>query len=200
MPSTQDDGSTNRTPVNREILCRTCKEIECHMSSKRGNQHKVNSKWISCDLCSEWYHGMCQDLQNSDIAFLDKNEEKGIKWFCNTCCPQINAAAKGNNENSLGGLAAVAANSAATEKLSNIENMIKHMATASDNLEGRMEKLEKTYSEALQSNREGIKKSNEINSSARAILQQHHEANQQEARKNNVILYGVTEKSESTAL
>ena len=163
MPSAAcDDGEAT-------ALCGTCKEVECHISGKKG-QHKINTKWIVCDLCSEWYHGMCQDLQNSDIGFLVKNDKKGIKWFCSDCCPEIESAAKDENKG-LHKLTAVAANKVAQNKLSNIESMInKSMTAASSCFEERMGKLEKSYAEAQQSSNESIKQTQEINYSAKAIL------------------------------
>ena len=69
------------------------------------------------------------------------------------------------------------------------------MTAASSCLEERMGKLEKSYAEALQSSSESIKKTQEINYSAKAILKR-----QLEARKNNAIMYGVVEKESSTTL
>ncbi|KAF6017984.1 hypothetical protein EB796_023703 [Bugula neritina] len=45
-----------------------------------------------------------------------------------------------------------------------------------------------------------MRKTQEINRSAQAILQKHLETNQHEARKNNAIVYGIEEKEEMTAL
>ena len=68
---------------------------------------------------------MCQDLQNSDIGFLVKNDKKGIKWFCSDCCPEIESAAKSENKDLHKLTTAVAANKVAHDKLSIIESMIK---------------------------------------------------------------------------
>ena len=82
------------------------------------DQHQVDS------LCSEWHHGMYQDLQNSDIGFLVEND-KGIKWFCSDCCPEIESAAKGENKALHKKLTVVAANKGAQDKPSSIGSMIK---------------------------------------------------------------------------
>jgi len=197
MPALDDE-----TDKPAETLFKACKEADCYMSGRnsKGKQHKINTRWVNCDLCQEWYHGMCQDLQNADVSFLGKNDKKGIKWFCNTCCPQIEPASIGNEDASLGSLAVIAANTATSEKLSNIEGLIKNMTTANRSLEMRMEKLEKSYAEAVKTNDGGMRKTQEINKSAQAILQQHLETNQHEARKNNAIVYGIEEKEEMTAL
>jgi len=50
MPALDDE-----TDKPAETLCKTCKEADCYMSGRnlKGKQHKINTRWVNCDLCHE---------------------------------------------------------------------------------------------------------------------------------------------------
>lgn len=63
-----------------------------------------------------------------------------------------------------------------------------------------MQTLEKSYAETLKHSNDSMKKTQEINSSAKAMIKQQLETRQQEVRKNNAILYGVVEVDNMSAI
>ena len=52
----------------------------------------VTKPAIACDACNKWFHPKCAKIQEEELRFLSKN--KSTKWFCDKCCPEINAVLK----------------------------------------------------------------------------------------------------------
>jgi len=88
-------GSNIGISSNHEERCATCNEIDCTLQGKNNRQIKVLTKWITCDLCNQWYHGICQDLQPADVLCITKLAEKGVSWKYSDC--------RNKTENSLHG-------------------------------------------------------------------------------------------------
>lgn len=189
------DNSDPPSPGRKNSKCKTCDDKDCYIKNTKGQKQKFLSKWIKCDLCREWFHGMCQSLANKNVDFLDNMDNKGVKWFCDMCIPQLESAIGGQAD---GKLAPLADNSMANSKLRTIEEMVSKIASTMNisnaALDARMEKLETSYAEAVKSNTEGMKKGIEINSSAKVLLERNIEHSQTEQRKNNAIIYGVREE------
>lgn len=194
-------GKDDDEKQNGGYKCKTCNMEECFVKNSRGASQKCSTKLIGCDLCKNWYHGTCQELTIQELTFIGKMDNKGVKWFCDMCVIEINSA---TGKNEPGNLAALAENTATTNKLNNIETMVSKLMTTVDStregLTERIEKLEISYAAAVQSNTEGVKRSIEINSSAKHLLAKNFEQNQAESRKYNAILYGIKAEENKSAL
>lgn len=209
MPATRDESqqnSNNKDTVDdnspeEEQKCRTCGQQECFVKTSKGNQQKCSTKWIGCDLCREWFHGTCQDLQDHEIRSLIKLDKKNVKWFCDVCITQFESSTNGKDG---GKLQSLAENTTVNNKLRSIEALVGKMAATMEKsqsvLNERMEKMESSYTAAVKSNTAGVQKSIEINSSAKTLLARNMEHNQSEARKNNAILYGMKLEESKTAI
>lgn len=200
MPEIRDE---SRSPEEKEgeQKCKTCGQQECFVKTSKGKQQKCPTKWIGCDLCKEWFHGTCQDLQDLEIKSLIKLDKKNVKWFCDVCITQFETSTSGEDG---GNLQPLAENAAVNNKLRSIEAMVSKMAATVEKsqsvLNERMEKMEISYASAVKSNTEGVQKSIEINTSARTLLARNMEHSQSEARKNNAILYGIKSEENKTAI
>lgn len=192
-PSQSQEEKGNQPP-NKNSKCRTCKKTDCFVNNSRGQPQKTSSKWISCDMCQEWFHGLCQNLQNPEIATIVKLNNRGVKWFCDSCVSSVEAAARGDEGSDLTTLAQCAATN---QKLHNIEDVMNSISIAlSSNkaaIEDRLVTLEKSYADATKQSTENIKKTLEANDSAKELLAKNLEFSQAEVRKNNAILYGIEE-------
>lgn len=76
--SQSQDSEENLSP--KEASCKSCKKTDCFTENHKGHKIKSNSKWIACDMCKGWFHGLCQSLQNPEvitIVKLDKKEYNG---------------------------------------------------------------------------------------------------------------------------
>ena len=40
---------------------------------------------VLCDLCHKWYHLGCTRLSESNLGFLSKTANLGVRWFCDKC-------------------------------------------------------------------------------------------------------------------
>lgn len=194
-----DKGDTNQ-PVSKNgetgvpgktNHCGTCKKSECSVQIA----NKTSQKWISCDQCSIWYHGMCQGLQPVDVNAVIKLETLGVRWYCDQCRPNIAPAT-----NSISGVE----NSSMISKLNNLEQtMQKFTQTYADaaraNTE-RIQKLEQSCETTLKETSQNIKKAVQVNQSAEKMMAKNNAQNEIEARKNNAILYGIEEKENTTAI
>lgn len=199
MPNISDE-NTNAVD-GRKSKCKTCDLEECFMKNSKGISQKCTTKWIGCDLCKDWFHGICQGLQTAEVSFLDKMDKKGVKWYCDTCIEQIEMATKGDQKANLDTLAE---NTNANSKLKSIEEMISNIVTTLNTsnaaLNNRMDHMESSYAAAVKSNTEGVQKSIEINSSARHLLARNIEQSQADSRKKNAILYGIQPEEGKSAI
>ncbi|KAF6017487.1 hypothetical protein EB796_024203 [Bugula neritina] len=183
--------------------CFTCKEKECHVTTVKGLKQKItNPSWVYCDSCMMWYHGMCQDMSDKDVANLHKLKDKpGVKWFCSSCTLEIEMTMKGNGDV---GMTSAANNGVMNGKLGKIEDMVMKLADAlSSNqakIEDRMQKLEVSYAQAVSSNLDGVKTAQQLNSDAKAQFSQILEHQQAEYRKKNAIIYGVEPEAGRTTM
>lgn len=173
------------------------------MTNTRNKPQKFGANWIGCDLCLDWFHSACQDLQNSDVNALGKLDKKNVKWFCSSCIPQVNKSLQGTDESGEQ-LSTLAISTNVNTKLKQIEAMVSKLMSSSetcnDGLAERMEKLERAHEEAAKRNADDVRKSLEINSSAKDMLQKNFEQQQAESRKRNAIVYGIAEDESKTAL
>jgi len=149
-----------------------------------------------------WYHGMCQDMSDKDVANLHKLKDKpGVKWFCSSCTLEIEMTMKGNGDV---GMTSAANNGVMNGKLGKIEDMVMKLADAlSSNqakIEDRMQKLEVSYAQAVSSNLDGVKTAQQLNSDAKAQFSQILEHQQAEYRKKNAIIYGVEPEAGRTTM
>jgi len=152
---------------------------------------KTSSKWISCDMCPVWFHGLCQNLQNTEVVSVVKLNKKGDKWFCDSCVESFETIKENDDGN-------LAQSVLANRKLKAIKDVMNNIAvTLSSNkaeMDSKLEKLEKSYAEVIKQNAESMKKSLEANDSAKELFTKNLELSQMEIRKNNAILYGISEE------
>lgn len=199
---TEEESATQASRQSDETKkCKTCNKADCYVKNTRGEKQKFGSKFLCCDLCKEWFHGICQNLTNAECTTLDKMDRKHVRWFCSECVAQVDDAINGkiNGEND-GILGTLAHNVQSNSKLDTIENLVRKISQHNDALLGRVDKLEKSYAEATKSNADSIQRSMEVNSSAKAILEKDIEKREADNRKNNAIIYGVKEMEGKTAL
>ncbi|KAF6025285.1 hypothetical protein EB796_016405 [Bugula neritina] len=200
--SQKSQNDKNKDSTNPE--CKTCNNVDCYVTNTRGLSQKFGAKWIQCDFCDDWFHGTCQSLTNSDVATLDKMDEKNVKWFCNTCLPVIEASLQGRGRVNNNGEDSLALHSTHSRKPNKIEDIMQHInakiGATNTALKERMTKLEKSYADAAKSNTENLKKGMEISDSARNLLKKSIEQRETENRKNNAIIYGIDEQEGKSAL
>jgi hypothetical protein len=185
--------SFKEKPDDSNSLCGACDATECIVQVGNKKTQKVNSKWISCDQCAVWYHGMCQGLQNNDVNMIIKLEGQGVRWYCENCVPRLHDVRTDQNENS-----------ATLSKLDNIEQMVKkftqsYAEAVKANTES-IKRLENYCESALKETSLNIKQAVNINQSAQNLMAKNHAMNEIEARRNNAILYGIEENNEITAM
>ena len=56
-----------------EEICKVCKA-----------DNDKDDRWIQCDVCANWNHVGCADLDENEYEVLKKGGRK-IKWFCKEC-------------------------------------------------------------------------------------------------------------------
>lgn len=195
-PSSQtQEAATSQTPTASDPngLCGTCNKPECTVQV--GN--RTSQKWISCDQCSTWFHGMCQGLQAADVNLVIKLEKLGVRWYCDQCRSIIKNTIP---KNSL----PREENSSTLTKLNDLEQMMKKFtqtyADAAKTNAERILKLEKSCETTLKETSQNIQKAVQINQSAEKMMVQNNQRNEIETRKNNAILYGIEEKENTTAI
>lgn len=184
-------------------ICYSCKQTDCFVTAPRGQKQKISApSWVHCDSCAEWFHAICQDMTDKDVASLRKLKDKpGVKWYCSPCNEEIDKAIKGNGSAKM---VEVANNSIMKEKLSGIEHMVKKLTTAMDENQGKLEErlknLEDSHGKAVESNIDSVKKAAQLNNDARVQFDQILDQQQAEYRKKNAIIYGVNPEMGKTAM
>lgn len=79
------------SPSDGDTTCGSCDQVDCTIQinqtrSNRGvTNQKVSTRWIKCDKCLLWYHGLCQQLRDGDIHTIGRLEVAGLRWLCDTC-------------------------------------------------------------------------------------------------------------------
>jgi PHD-finger len=74
-------------------ICKVCREYE-------GKDGKEEDKWIMCELCNQWSHTTCVNLEDSEYELLRKSKRgtKQLHWFCQDCNMQAVEILKNINE------------------------------------------------------------------------------------------------------
>lgn len=54
-------------------------------------EQNANFKWISCDMCLAWFHGLRQNIQNSEVDTNIKSNTKYFEQFCDLCLEYVDA-------------------------------------------------------------------------------------------------------------
>ena len=141
-----------------------------------------DTQWIQCDQCSCWYHGVCQNFNKTEVNYISKLSIKGVKWECKKCVKR-----PGNElENKV---------SAIEESVKRMEQLLKEHGVQT---ETRLQTFEKTYSAVVKENVENMcDKLQTTATSTQAMLTQQLQDKEQEARKNNAIIYSLTETEDS---
>ena len=156
MPTIISDATNQASEADKIDECKSCDLEDCFVKTSKGVSQKCSTMWVGCDLCKEWFHGTCQGLQPAEVSFLDKMDNKGVKWFCNDCIAEIEPAIDGKKAN----LSSPAENTPANNKLKNIEGTINKIATnlstSNAALNNRMDMMKASYAEARTSNTEGV--------------------------------------------
>jgi len=143
------------------------------------------------EMCQSWFHGLCQNLQNTEVNSIGKLNEKGVQWFCDSCIGEVRNATKGGSKTSLSYLSAISQYSTLNQRMQNIEELISAISTTltanETTVEKRFEQLEKSYADAVQENTVNVKKSLEVNEHASKMLAKQVEISQSELRRKNAI-------------
>lgn len=159
-------------------------------SQKRTKKQKVKYEWIECDICTRWYHGNCQGIQPEEVLTVASLDNRGVKWFCTDCFPELS---KETNHSNL-------------KKLSTIQEMItlldNKISTFQQHTTEEVKKIEKSWAEIAAPGEisKDIKKSIQLQSTTQALLAKDLEKKDAESRKNNAILYGLPEGDSTTAM
>lgn len=151
----------------------------CRVCNKKDLNNQV---MISCDSCSLWYHNQCQNLTKPEVNLVSKAEDRGVKWFCNTCRPSLMITTTDQATTT-------------DEKLDKITLSIKVLNEKIDQQSNQVQTYDQSYSDALKVNAENLKKSVDANAQnivkSQAMLQQSLDVTDAEARKVNAIIYGL---------
>ena len=81
----------------------------------------MNTKMIQCDKCTNWFHGLCQGMQITDLNLIAKLEKNGVRWYCDQCI-ENNSPAELLEQN-----APLTQHKATMSKLNDIEQALKGM-------------------------------------------------------------------------
>ena len=72
-------------------------EVSCSCSICKSAVNET-TKAIECDLCEGWFHTNCIQFNDNVYEELVDSEDssslEGVKWFCSTCTPVIDAFLK----------------------------------------------------------------------------------------------------------
>lgn len=190
------DSDSNNSHDNTNDPCGSCGETELVISNKsNGKKQVVQTKWISCDVCQKWFHGLCQGLSNTEVNTIAKLAKKGVLWLCDMCTKSnniFNASPNFSNTQSSDYTAI---------KLENIERIVNKIAeTCGEKMEANIEILKTQYADVLKKNTENIEASAIITKSTKDLLAKSYQINEEEARKNNAIITGLVEDETKTAL
>lgn len=195
-PRLPNKTATNNTTVTipgpkPDEICASCSSNECFVVvSGKGKPQKAPFKWISCDICQQWYHGTCQGLQPAEVSSVTKLNNKGVKWYCEECLPQINGQS-------------TAVDTQHMKKLNGIERMITSLggeiAGYQKQTNEQVENLKKSWAEIANTGAvdiaKDVKKALQVSTNTQALVTHELDKKDSEARKNNAILYGLPEKN-----
>jgi hypothetical protein len=79
------------------------------------------------------------------------------------------------------------------QQITNIEKIVQSFAATNN-------EVEKKWSDVLKRNTENINKNTQVAQQAKILMEQSHQLKEEENRKNNAIITGVTEQDDSTAI
>ena len=173
---------------NTDEKCSTCGETECVLQGRQNKLIKVTSKWITCDTCNLWYHGLCQELQPAEVTSITKLASKGVRWHCTECIEKFN--------NINGDKNAQIINAKTAKQIDNIESMVKSFTLNSNHLQ----EIERKWSDVLKQNTENINKNIHVAQQAKTLMEKSHQLQEEESRKNNAIVTGILEDENKTAI
>ena len=173
--------------------CFTCKSKDCYGSAGGNPKHKqkLTTKWIECDTCQQWFHGICQGLQVEDVAIISNLEEKGVRWHCDGCIPALTSPTP-------------ITETATLKKLHQLEHMIDALDEKVSNhrveTAANSEKITKSWAEITGENTgelaKEVKKAVNLSATTQAMISKEMERKDNESRLHNAILYGVPERDE----
>ena len=144
---------------------------------------------IECDCCQLWYHSSCQSLSKTEATLVSEGVEKGIRWFCYTCSPDLIVKTTKRAETT-------------DDKLDAIQKSIREL---SDKVENNVKTLpDGSYSDVLKTNTDAIVKTVEQNTDQvkrqQLLLQRTIDQADTESRKLNAILYGLAESNKERVI
>lgn len=200
--ATSRQTSTNKksaTPViattagpSDDSPCTQCKEKLCYGTvstgsgaNKRENKQKVKSEWISCDICSRWFHGTCQGLKPEEVILIVKLNTSGVRWFCSDCAPGLTDKT----------------DHVTLKKLSTIEKMITSLDHKVESYQSQtteeVKKLEKSWADVVSGAEitDNIKQIQQNVFNTQSIISKELETKDAEKRKTNAIILGVAEET-----
>ncbi|KAF6023712.1 hypothetical protein EB796_017978 [Bugula neritina] len=121
---------------------------KCAYCNLKADEQKCHVM-IRCDCCEAWYHSQCQDLTKYEANLISSAEEKGVRWFCTKCIPElvINVDSQDQTE----------AKTSITELKEKLEEMNLLTMNKFNNIDQAVKGMELTYADALKSNNENIK-------------------------------------------
>ena len=115
------NGHTTIEVNNHEDKCGTCGDVDCNIQVNPKKKQKMNTKMIQCDKCTNWFHGLCQGMQITDLNLIAKLKKNGVRWHCDQSI-ENNSPAELLEQN-----APLTQHKATMSKLNNIEQALKGM-------------------------------------------------------------------------
>ena len=181
----EEDLTTAAYPKPDEV-CTSCKEKECYVvtSGNKKKKQKADFKWIDCDVCQLWFHGTCQELKPSEVNNIIRLASKGVKRYCEECT--VNTQQTGTIPH--------------MKKLCNIEKMVITLQGKVDDYRKETNEqavcLKKSWAEIANNGQiaKDMKRTMQASTTTQALLAANLEKKDMEERKNNAIIYGLTEK------
>jgi hypothetical protein len=134
----------------------------------------VDDEGVQCDICDLWFHLKCGKVSKKIFEALKQNDEK-LKWFCGQCNKFFPKMIK-----------IIEMNNALKEEMNKMKEELKHKNEKDtqeiNNLKEEIERLKTKTNEKEAKNYNGTNISDAIG-----------ELEDRNARKSNVIIYGIVE-------
>ena len=128
------------------------------------------------------------ELQPADVVYITKLVDRGVSWKCSDCRNKTGDTVYGESHTE-------PLNTRTTQQIDNIEKMVKTIAEHSD----KLCEMEKKWSDIVKQNLVNIDKNKEIAVEAKMLIERNRER-EEENRKNNATVSGVTEKDGKAAI
>lgn len=150
---------------------------------KCGKIVKESDKAFKCDACNIWSHIKCINVTNDMYAAAKKNQDVGIKWFCNNCDKVVSKFLKGMFE--------------IQERQNKLEDDMKQVLIELAGIKGS------TTGNNISSFAQIMKEESQLATCSvgdrqidRNMQMQITEALEREKRKNNLVLMGIPEQQD----